>query len=153
MVNIFGCFWQVFDQLFGQNIKYLAKICRLSRLWCVHNESKRVKVRADEGERLSRVVVLDKMLPPISQTGFLHFNRVKVLTLLRRDSGVETPSRWLQVGNLIKLGTLLPPVDPVHEVFYVPNTWVASLQPLWAFQVEVVLVGGRWETGWTETGR
>ena len=57
------------------------------------------------------------------------------------------------MGNLIKLGTLLPTVDPVHKVLYVPNTRVASLQPLWAFQVEVVLVGGRWETGGTETGR
>ena len=110
-------------------------------------------MRADEGERLSRVVVLDKMLPPISQTGFLHFNRVKVPTLLRGDSGVETPSRRLKVAKLIKLGTLLPTVDPVHKVLYVPKTWVASLQPLWAFQVEVVLVGGWWETGGTETGR
>ena len=57
------------------------------------------------------------------------------------------------MANLLKLGPLLPPVDPVHEVLYVAKTRVAPLVPLWAFQVEVVLVGGRGKAGGAETGR
>ena len=59
------------------------------------------------------------------------------------------------MGHLLKLGTLLlPPVDPVHQVLYVSKTRVASLLPLWAFQVPVVLVfWRRGEAGGTETGR
>ena len=59
------------------------------------------------------------------------------------------------MGHLLKLGTLLlPPVDPVHQVLYVSKARVASLLPLWAFQVPVVLVfWRRGEAGGTETGR
>ena len=59
------------------------------------------------------------------------------------------------MGHLLKLGTLLlPPVDPVHQVLYVPKARVAPLLPLWAFQVPVVLVfWRRGEAGGTETGR
>ena len=82
---------------------------------------------------------------------FLHFSRVKKERQV--DSGVESPSRWLQVANLLKLGPLLPPVDPLHQVLNVAKTRVASLLPLGAFQVEVVLVGGGGEAGGAETGR
>ena len=74
------------------------------------------------------------------------------------DSGVESPSRWFQVADLVKLRPLLSSlVDPVHKVLYVPKTWVASLVPIGAFQVALVvlmvLMGGRWEAGGAETGR
>ena len=124
--------------------KYLATISRLIRRWCVHIESKRVKV----GEIVASYG-WTKCCRYHRQV--LHFSGVKIERQV--DSGVESPSRWLQVANLLKLGPLLPPVDPLHQVLYVAQTRVASLLPLGAFQVEVVLVGGGGEAGGAETGR
>ena len=92
------------------------------------------KVGADQDKRLSRVMVGQNVANITDRFFCISAKRQEV------NSGVESPSRCiLKVAN-----SLLSPVDPLHQVLYVPETRVAPLVPLWAFQVEVVLVGGGW---------
>ena len=87
--------------------------------------------------------------------GFVCISTELKISLWQDQFRCFSPSRQLQVGDLPKLGTLLLlPVDPVHQVLYVPRPgWLPCRHfGLSRTKAPLVLVRRRGEAGGAETG-